>query len=245
MSSSNPTCECGFICNWGSCRCDSIKALDSEWTPSPSWRLGWGGVEGSHGVGMEVVIGGCVYCPGGHQGGGAAGREGRAGVPSLLGASGRAGLLAPAFQTSGLQDAQRPGFSVVSPSVLCFVVDSGRLMWGRPCPEDRGSDLRSAPAPAGRAHLLPLPPLPGQHPPPRAGPTFSLCSLSTQDPLLSSLFSECSGPQANRKQRARRSSVSSILPQTAAQPSRPPGEQDAGPGMAETHGLYQGLLQTP
>lgn len=183
MSSSNPICECGSICNWGSCRCDSIKALDSEWTPSPSWRLGWGGVEGSHGVGMEMVIRGCVYSPGEHQGGGAAGREGRAGVPSLLGASRRAGLLAPAFQTSGLQNAQRLGFGVFSPSVLCFVVDSRRLMWGGPCPEDGGSDLRSAPAPAGRAHFLPLPPLPGQHPPSWAGPTFSpLLSLPGQHP---------------------------------------------------------------
>ena len=33
VSSSNPTCECGFIWNWGFCRRSSIQALDLEWTP--------------------------------------------------------------------------------------------------------------------------------------------------------------------------------------------------------------------
>ncbi|CAN0555621.1 unnamed protein product [Rangifer tarandus platyrhynchus] len=55
ISSSNPTCECGFIWNWGFCRCNSIKALDSEWTPNPSWFLGWGGVEGSSVPGRSLV----------------------------------------------------------------------------------------------------------------------------------------------------------------------------------------------
>ena len=56
-----------------------------------------------HGRGMEVTNGGHVCSPGGHQGGGAAGREGRGGMTSLLGASRRASLLAPAFQTWSLE----------------------------------------------------------------------------------------------------------------------------------------------
>ena len=53
VSSSNSTR--GFLWKWGFCRCNSIKALDSEWTPNPSWFLGWGGVEGSSVPGRSLV----------------------------------------------------------------------------------------------------------------------------------------------------------------------------------------------
>lgn len=100
-----------------------------------------------------------------------------------------------------------------SPSMLCFC--RGFRETGTGATAVLRTRLRSLvstrPPQAGPAPS-PLP-SPWSAPAPRGQDLPSpLCPVSTPDPLLSSLSNEYSGPQANRKPRARGPSVSCVLP---------------------------------
>ena len=193
------------------------------------------------GGGTEVTNGGHVCSPGGHQGGGAARREGRGGMTSPLGASRRASLLAPAFQTSGLRNAERLGFSCFQPQyvVLCRGFRETGTGATAVLRMRLQSPVSTCPPQAGPAPY----PLPGQHPLPTGGtcllpsapsPLQTLCSVLCQMNTQGLKPTGSKGPGGPL--------CPASCPGADAQPGRPAGEQNAGPGVAETHGLYWGLL---
>lgn len=150
--------------------------------PSPSWRLGWGGVKESRRGDGGGDRGVCLLAP----------EAPRWWCCLKRGRVGRAASEPPgepacwhlAFQTSGLQGAQRPGFSC-QPQCVVLCRDSGRLMWGRPvlrtevlisgqhsAPRGQGPPSPSAPSPWSStcprgqvATFLPSACSPGQHSP--------------------------------------------------------------------------------
>lgn len=150
-------------------------------------------------------------------------------MTSPLGTSRRAGLLAPCFQTSGLQDAERRVWMFSAPVCCALSWIPGDGHGGHPCPADRGSDLWSAPTlHQGAPHGPTLPPAPS----PLLIPCLVLCQMNSQG-LKATGNKGPGGPLGPPS-----------CPGAAAQPGHPAGEQDAGPGVAETRGLFPGLLQT-